>query len=101
MTAAEATRAAERPHPGTRQYLLEALLLLVVTVAEVTIFYVPALHPILVPALLTLSVAKFAMVAMFYMHLRFDGRLFSWVFLTPLGFAVAVIVGLMVLFHVL
>ncbi len=101
MTAADIARAAERSHPRTGQYLLVALLLLIVTIAEVTIFYLPALHPILVPALLTLSIAKFAMVAMFYMHLRFDSRLFSWVFLTPLGFAVAVIVGLMALFHVL
>ncbi len=101
MTEAEIARAAERAHPRTRDYLLVALLLLIVTAAEVTIFYLPALHPILVPALLTLSVAKFAMVALFYMHLRFDGRLFSWVFFTPLGFAVAVIVGLMALFRVL
>ncbi len=101
MTAAEVTRAAERPHPGARQYLLVALLLLIVTAVEVTVFYVPAMHPILVPALLTLSAAKFAMVAMFYMHLRFDARLFSWVFLTPLAVAAAVIVALMALFHVL
>ena len=100
MVRAKAHAAAERPHPGARQYVAVALLLLVITAAEVAIFYIPALHPIMVPALLALSAAKFSMVAMFYMHLRNDSRLFSWLFVTPLTIAVAVIVALMLLFHV-
>ena len=30
------------------------------------------MKPVLVPTLLTLSAVKFAMVAMWYMHLKFD-----------------------------
>ncbi|NIT63094.1 MAG: hypothetical protein GWO39_04655, partial [Gammaproteobacteria bacterium] len=51
--------------------------------------------------LLVLSGAKFALVVMFYMHLRFDSPIFSGVFVAPLMLAVLVVVALIVLFHVL
>jgi hypothetical protein len=50
--------------------------------------------------LLTLSALKFALVAMFYMHLTFDHRLFSWVFVVPMCFAAAIILALLALFSV-
>ena len=37
---------------------------------EITVFYVHALRPVLVPVLIVLGAAKFALVAMFYMHLE-------------------------------
>jgi cytochrome c oxidase subunit 4 len=58
------------------------------------------LKPMLAPILLTLSALKFALVAMFYMHLKFDNRLFSWVFVGPLCFAAAIILALLALFSV-
>ena len=48
-----------------------------------------------------LSAAKFALVVLFYMHLKFDSRLFSGVFVGGLLLAVAVAVTLMSLFQVL
>jgi len=50
--------------------------------------------------LLTLSALKFALVVMFYMHLKFDHRLFSWLFVVPMALAAAVILALMKLFGV-
>jgi cytochrome c oxidase subunit IV len=47
--------------------------------------------------LLLLSAAKFALVAMFYMHLKQDSKLFSGVFVFPLIIATIIIVSLMVL----
>ena len=44
-----------------------------------------------------LSAVKFALVAMFYMHLKQDNRLFSGVFVFPLIIATVIIVALIVL----
>ena len=62
------------------------------------IFYIPQMHPVLVPSLLTLSALKFTMVAMFYMHLKFDHRIFSWLFVVPMIIATFVILALLRLF---
>jgi cytochrome c oxidase subunit 4 len=54
-----------------------------------------------VPVLLILSTAKFIMVVLFYMHLKFDSPVFSRVFFAPMFLAVLVVVGLVILFKVL
>ena len=84
---------------GPRTYLVVAGFLLAITVMEVWIFYVPALARVLVPILLILSTLKFALVAMFYMHLRFDHPWFSYVFIGPLLIAIGLAVSLLWLFH--
>ena len=83
---------------GPRTYLVVAGFLLAITVMEVWIFYVPALARVLVPILLILSTLKFALVAMFYMHLRFDHPWFSYVFIGPLLIAIGLAVSLLWLF---
>ncbi len=55
------------------------------------------LQPFFVPLLLLLSAAKFALVAMFYMHLKQDHRLFTGVFVFPLIIATVIILALIVL----
>ena len=85
-------------HPGAKEYLGIAVVLLVITVVEVAIFYLPAMHHLLPPILLTLSALKFAIVALWYMHLKFDHRLFSWLFIVPMVIAALVIIALMKLF---
>lgn len=88
---------ASHAHPTAKTYLGIAVLLTIITVIEVAVFYVPALHPFLAPILLTLSALKFAVVAMWYMHLKFDPRLYSWVFVVPMVFAAGIILALIVL----
>lgn len=89
----------EHAHPaGPRTYVVIGLFLLLLTVMEVVVFYIPALAAILVPVLLLLAIAKFALVAMFYMHLRFDHRWFTYMFVGPLIIAVIVVVSLLWLF---
>lgn len=90
--------ASERTHPGTAVYLIVATFLALLTGMEISVFYVHALQPVLVPLLLLLSAAKFVLVVMFYMHLRFDRRAYGAVFLFELFFAAAVIVSLLALF---
>jgi len=89
---------AERVHPGTAVYLIVAAFLAVLTGMEITVFYVRALQPVLVPVLLLLSAAKFTLVILFYMHLRFDRLAYSAVFLLELFFAAAVVISLLALF---
>ena len=88
----------ETAHPGTMVYVIVALFLTVLTAMEVTAFYVHALKPVLLPVLLSLSAAKFVLVAMFYMHLKFDRWGYSAIFVVQLLFAAAVIVSLGLLF---
>ncbi|MGH7724575.1 MAG: cytochrome C oxidase subunit IV family protein [Candidatus Eiseniibacteriota bacterium] len=92
---------AQHAHPTAKKYLGIAIVLTVITVIEVAVFYIPSLKPVLVPVLLSLSAVKFALVAMFYMHLKFDPPLYSWVFVVPMVFAAAIILALMALFGVL
>ena len=52
----------------------------------------------IIPILVVLSAAKFALVAMFYMHLRYDAKLFSGLFVGGLVLAVAIGLALLGLF---
>ena len=78
--------------------IVRALFLLLLTVMEVAVFYIPALARVLVPLLVFLALAKFALVAMFYMHLRFDHIWFSYLFVGPLIVAVLLVISLLWLF---
>jgi cytochrome c oxidase subunit 4 len=100
MTEHSDVQHAPEAHASTRTYLVIAAILTVITIVEVGVFYIPALHAILPPTLLILSAAKFALVVGFYMHLRYDHNLFRAVFMAPLVIAVSVIVGLLFLFRV-
>ena len=99
---AETTHHAEgQPHASWKTYVFIGLILGIITAAEVAIFYIEVLAPVLVPILLVLSLAKFVTVVLFYMHLKFDHPIFGRVFWGPLFLAVLVVVGMILLFHVL
>jgi len=57
-----------------------------------------SLEPYFVELLLLLSAFKFWFVAMFYMHLKFDMKLLSWLFTFSLVIASVVILALLALF---
>ena len=101
---AEAVAAHEHDHGGHASpgfYWAIGGILTVITAVEVAIFYIPALAGILVPLLLVLSAAKFLLVVMFFMHLKFDSKIFSGLFLSGLVLAVFMTVALIILFQVL
>ena len=75
--------------------------LTVITAVEVAVFYIPALAAVLVPVLLVLSGTKFTLVVMFFMHLKFDSRIFSGLLLSGMVLATFMTVALIILFHVL
>jgi heme/copper-type cytochrome/quinol oxidase subunit 4 len=97
----------EHPHPRAAVYAKVGLILFVLTALEVGLYEITygshagasanAIKPFFVPLLLLLSAAKFALVAMFYMHLKQDHRLFTGVFVFPLIIATVVIVSMMIL----
>jgi caa(3)-type oxidase subunit IV len=92
--------AAAHPAAGIRTYALIAVFLFLLTAMEVAVFYIQALAGVLIPVLILLALAKFALVAMFYMHLRFDHPWFSYLFVGPLVIAVGLAIGLLWLFHI-
>ena len=87
-------------HPTWKQYKWVALILTLITVVEVWIYYIPSFvaSKLFVPALLIMSAVKFAIVVMFYMHLKYDHRLFRALFTGPLIIAVVTLISLMFLF---
>ncbi len=90
---------ADQPHhPGAGIYLIVALFLCVLTAMEITVFYVPALKTVIVPVLLVLAAAKFALIAMFFMHLKYDSWTLSGIFIFPLFIAAFMLASLMMLF---
>ena len=88
----------EAGHPSSRFYIVIAVILAVLTAMEVMVFYVEALAPMLVPILMVLMSAKFALVVMFFMHLRFDSKVLTGVFLWGLFIATSIILALMAIF---
>jgi cytochrome c oxidase subunit 4 len=90
---------AEQQHATTGTYLRVAAILVMITLIEVGVFYVPVFQSALVPILLVLSAIKFALVVMFYMHLKFDNRFFAVLFGGPLLLGVAVVVSLLFIFY--
>jgi len=88
-------------HAGRGTYWLIALILGIITVLEVAVFYVPLLHEVIVPILLVLSATKFAMVAMFFMHLKYDKPILTTVFAGGIVVATVIILAIMLLFGVI
>ena len=89
----------EHAHPKSVLYVQIAVVLAVITGIEVLVWYQPSMRGVLVPILLALSALKFTLVVSFYMHLRYDSRLFTAVFSGPLFLAGAVLIALVTLFH--
>lgn len=87
-------------HPTWSTYWKVALILTVITAVEVSAYYIPAWENsrIYVPSMLIMSAAKFVIVVMFYMHLKYDHRLFRALFSGPLIIAITTIIALMFLF---
>lgn len=101
MAAHAPTHTTEHAHPGAAEYIRIALILTFITAVEVAVYYVDALRPVLMPILLALSAVKFVLVVGFYMHLKFDHRIFTTMFVFGLICAAFMIVAFIILFHFL
>ena len=83
-------------HPTDLQYVKIALLLGVLTALEVGTYFwedlfgsVPSTTALIL-TLFPMMIAKFAIVAGYFMHLKFDSPLFTRMFVAGLSFAVVV-----------
>ena len=92
------TQSGSSDHPTPKLYVQIAAVLLAITVLEVVIVIVEMPTMVLIPSLLILSTIKFGFVIGYYMHLKFDHKLFSTMFLGGLFLAIGVMVALIGLF---
>ena len=98
----------EHTHPGWQLYVGIAVILFALTALEVGAYEVAErgtlggfgvfVKEMVVEILLVLSAAKFALVAMFYMHLKQDSKIFTWVFVFPIILAIGMVLALLGLF---
>jgi cytochrome c oxidase subunit 4 len=92
----------DEPHDhglSDMQYVYVALILAVMTAMEVGLSYAGLPGKIFMPALFILMAAKFWTVVSFFMHLKFDNKIFSWLFYSGLLLAVFVFVAALATFH--
>ncbi|HUQ47026.1 MAG TPA: cytochrome C oxidase subunit IV family protein [Gemmatimonadaceae bacterium] len=96
----DVAHAEETHHPGWPTYWKVALILTLITVAEVWAYYIPSFvaSRAFVPLLLIMSAVKFFIVVAFYMHLKYDHKLFRALFTGPLFIAGSTLIALLFLF---
>ena len=88
-------------HPSSVIYFQIALLLTLITGFELAFYYVYFISKeAFITIFLGMSVVKFIIVAMFYMHLKFDNRLFTMLFIAGLVLATFILVTLGTLFRI-
>ena len=67
-------------------YIKIALILAAITALEVSTYYID-FGPLFLPSLLIMMVVKFVMVVSYFMHLKFDNKIFSFLFYVGLALA--------------
>ncbi|MGH9150765.1 MAG: cytochrome C oxidase subunit IV family protein [Acidimicrobiales bacterium] len=87
-------------HPSDAQYVKIALILAVVTAVEVGLYYTDLGVNVTNGMLMVLAIVKFAMVAAYFMHLRFDSHILRRLFLTGLVLALVIYVLTLLTFGV-
>jgi cytochrome c oxidase subunit IV len=85
-------------HPSDLRYIAIAGILATITALEVAASYID-LGAFFLPALLGMMAVKFMMVVRLFMHLKFDNRVFSWLFFTGLILALAVYLAALATFR--
>jgi len=89
-------------HPGPGQYVVIALILGAITAVEVVLFYIEDLAEwALTTSLIILSLGKFSLVVLYFMHLKFDNRLFSALFVSFLVVTIGAFIAVLAMSRVL
>ena len=79
-------------------YVRIAAILAAITALEVATYYID-LGALFLPALLIMMAVKFYIVVSFFMHLRYESKMFSWVFYAGLFLAMFVYGVFLATFH--
>jgi cytochrome c oxidase subunit IV len=88
----------EEQHATNEIYIRVAIILAIITAIEVFIYYLPSARPLLVPALILLSLAKFLLVVGYFMHLKYDSPLFRFMFFAGLILTLGVFLAMIAMF---
>jgi len=91
------TESHEDHHPTARDYVNIALVLALLTALEVSTYFFD-FGPIAIPLLIVLMIIKFVMVANFFMHLKFDTKIYKQLLYTGLAFAVVLYTLTLIIF---
>lgn len=87
-------------HPSPKEYIRIAVLLAVITAAEVVVYYVEGVQEFLVPILFLFSALKFALVVLWFMHLKFDSKTYARFFVLGLAGAITLFLVVLITFQV-
>lgn len=91
--------AEEHTHPSPARYVFIGAVLTVITGIEVAIYGLRGLGKGLPILLIALSAVKFFVVVAFFMHLKFDAKLFAWMFAGGMAIAASIMLALIGLFN--
>ena len=85
-------------HHSDAYYIKIALILAVITALETSTYWID-FGPFFMPALLIMMAIKFIMVVSIFMHLKFDNKIFSYMFYSGLILAILVYVAALACFR--
>jgi cytochrome c oxidase subunit IV len=86
-------------HPSPKEYVRIAVILAVVTAAEVGVYYLELSRGLMIPLLFGFAAVKFALVVLWFMHLRFDSKTYARFFLLGLAGAVTLYTVVLISFR--
>ena len=87
-------------HPSPKAYVRIGLILGVLTALEIGASYAGVTGSILIPTLFILAIVKFALVVLWFMHLKFDDRRFARFFVMGLSGAAVLYLVVLISFRV-
>lgn len=86
-------------HFGFRQAINIAIILAVITAAETATYWLDIPLSIEEPAIIIMMIAKFVIVVAYFMHLKFENKLFTYLFVAGVILAIAVYIATLLTFN--
>jgi cytochrome c oxidase subunit IV len=87
-------------HPSPKEYVRIGLILGALTALEIAASYAGVSGSILIPTLFILALIKFALVVLWFMHLKFDDRRYARFFVMGLSGAAVLYLVVLISFRV-
>lgn len=89
----------EHPPTTVRQYVMIGIILAVITLIELWLSYSGLPHNVMIAGLLIFSAIKFVIVVAMFMHLRFDSKLFTRLFVFGMALAAILLIAVVTIFN--
>ena len=88
-------------HPSPKEYVRIAIVLALITAAEVAVYYIDWIHEndLLIQLLFLFALIKFSLVVLWFMHLRFDSRTYARFFVMGIAGALTLYVAVLLMFR--